>query len=118
MKNLIFAETTHNNGYYVTDGYSDNKTLRGALNAMAREIEKFVPCEGGKGFVEAVLEALKYNQTQGCYDMFTGDRKGFYVEIEHVPCASRYIYKDEEIDDIEYKDATYYICARYYDHQQ
>lgn len=98
---LIYPETRTLGNLVVIDGYSNRKTLVGAINEMGRFIAKNIDAAEGRMILDygvASLQPAKYSYG------------GYFFEIEEVPCASRIV--DEETDEIEYTDANYYLVCR------
>ena len=92
------------NGTMNIDGYSANKTLKGALKDLARELAKYDKgeAEAITKYIDDTCEMVKNGMINepGCY----------YIEAEEVGCASQY---NEETDEIETADANWYLYIRY-----
>lgn len=111
---MKFTETRIANNMMNIDGYSTNKTLRGALKDLAREVANYNEIESKAivDYIEETIDDVKngMENISGCY----------YIHAEEVPCASRYIFKDGDTDnfdvenvEIEYAPANWYLYIRY-----
>ena len=92
---------------YNVDGYSDRKTLSGAIREIGREISKIDAGEGelitkNAHTKEDALSLLVQNTSADTY----------CFEMEDVPCASRY---NEETDEVEYQEGNYYFHIRFFE---
>lgn len=99
---LIYPEIRKNDSFAVIDGYSNRKTITGAVNEMGRYIRDNVNKLEG----ETILEYGKASLIP--HTPYNND--GYFFEIEDVPCASRLV--DENSDEIEYTDANWYLVCR------
>ena len=95
---MIFTTKTERNGLIHIDGYSNKKTLNGALKDLAKEVAKYNEAEA-----KNIIDAIKFG------DEVLIDTEYYKVEVEEVGCATRYI-NDEEV---EYKEANYYLHIMY-----
>jgi len=85
------------------DGYSNKKTLKGALADLAKAIEKY-----NKGEADALRSSIKFNEIE---QVNTVPEGGVYIlEYEEVPSASNW---NEETEEMEYKPAHWYIHTRF-----
>ena len=96
---MTFPEVRETEKAYIIDGYSNAKTENGALADFGRWIAKNVNKEEGEATVKFKQETLISSKDS---------QDGYFLEIENVPCASRYINDDE----IEYKDGNFYLCCK------
>jgi hypothetical protein len=105
---IIFADAIEREHTITVDGYSDKKTVSGAVKDFGRYIEKRY--HNGEG--QAIIDIVKYgiSETNSPFASPEGSDGGYFFEIEEVPGASRY---DETTDDREYKEANYYLCMRF-----
>lgn len=87
---MIFVGTIEREETFTVDGYSKAKTINGVLGDFGRYIRDNISYRE-----ESLVPA---NVSDG----------GYFLEIEEVPCATRYI-----DNTVEYKEANYYICARF-----
>ena len=95
---MIFTTKTESNGHVHIDGYSNKKTVNGALKDLAREVTKYSESEA-----RCIIEAIKFG------DEVIIDTEEYKIECEEVGCATKYI-NDEEV---EYKEANYYLHIMY-----
>lgn len=89
----------------IIDGYSSAKTLNGVMHDIAKIMKKIDPAQSDIYLTHGKKEAeelLQCTPKDSC--------GGFFVEVEEVDCASRFI---EDTDEMEYKDGyNYYFCTR------
>ena len=111
---MKFAEIEIRNGMVNLDGYSDRKTLRGALKDLAREVAKIDKGEADciASYLDDTLEMVR----QG----MTNEPGYYYIEAQEVPCASRYKFLDGDKDnfdddnvEIEYAEGYWYLYIRF-----
>lgn len=101
---MTFVQIEKRNGMINLDGYSRNKTLKGALKDLAREVAKIDEGEGNiiteniDEYVGMIADGM-INEP-GCY----------YIEAEEVHCASRY---SEKNDEMEYAEGHWYLYIRF-----
>lgn len=101
---MTFVQIEKRNGMINLDGYSRNKTLKGALKDLAREVAKIDEGEGNTitenidEYVGMIADGM-INEP-GCY----------YIEAEEVHCASRY---SEKNDEMEYAEGHWYLYIRF-----
>lgn len=94
------------------DGYTDRKTVLGAVHEIGREVAKYDQGEG-----ELLLSAKTAAEAKGlqvlpsAYPTAEDRNNGYIFELEEVSCATRY---DEETDSCEYEDGTYYFHIRFF----
>ena len=111
---MKFVEIQNRRGMINLDGYSDRKTLRGALRDLAREVAKIDKGEaaGITNYMDETLCIVREGMTNepGCW----------YIEAQEVNGASRYIFLDGDKDnydddnlEIEYADACWYLYIRF-----
>lgn len=100
---MTFVEIEKRNGMINLDGYSRNKTLKGALKDLAREVAKL-----DKGEADAILDNL--DETAAMASDMANVPDAYYIEAQEVPCASRY---SEETDEIEYAEGRWYLYIRF-----
>lgn len=111
---MTFVQIEKRNGMINLDGYSRNKTLKGALKDLAREVAKISKIEADgilnnlDETVQMVAEGM--DNYPGCY----------VIEAEEVGCASRYKYLDgdenncsEENVEIEHAEGHWYLYIRF-----
>ena len=82
------------------DGYSNVKTINGAISDLGRYIAKHFSESEGNNLIEYKQECLM-NPTNDC---------DYFLTVEEVPCASTW---NDEAEEMEYTDANYYLCIRY-----
>ena len=93
---MIFEEMKEKDGYIFIDGYSKNKTLKGAIKDLARSV-------------------AKYNEDEANVILDSGVTivtPEYEIEILEVAQASRYIKGNVE-NGIESKMANYYCFIKY-----
>ena len=101
---MTFVQIEKRNGMINLDGYSRNKTLKGALNDLAREVAKIDEGEG-----DAITNNI--DEYMGMViDGMLNEVGCFYIEAEEVGCASRY---SEKNDEIEYAEGHWYLYIRF-----
>lgn len=103
---MTFVQIEKRNGMINLDGYSRNKTLKGALKDLAREVAKV-----DEGEADAITNNL--NETvQMVAEGMLNEAGCYYIEAEEVGCASQY---SEEKDEIEYAEGSWYLYIRFVD---
>lgn len=91
---IIKRETTT-----TIDGYSNAKTIKGALNDMGRYIEKHLNFdEGNKKEASETISIGNHSYSD------------YGVEVEEVGCATKI---DEDGNVLEYSEANFYIMVRF-----
>lgn len=101
---MTFVQIEKRNGMINLDGYSRNKTLKGALKDLAREVARI-----DEGEASAITNNL--NETvQMVAEGMPNEAGCYYIEVEEVHCASCY---SEEKDEIEYAEGNWYIYIRF-----
>jgi len=95
---MIFAQTTVRNGLVVIDGYSNKKTIKGAIADLVKEVAKINEAEA-TNLKEYGLELLGT----------TNETDEYYIECEKVCCATNMT----EDDEMEFKDANFYLMIRF-----
>jgi len=111
---MTFVQIEKRNGMINLDGYSRNKTLKGALKDLAREVAKI-----DEGEAHAITDNL--DETVQMVAEGMDNYPGCYViEAEEVGCASRYKYLDgdennysEENVEIEHAEGHWYLYIRF-----
>lgn len=80
------------------DGYSNAKTINGAISEYGRYIMKHFSESEGSALVEYKQECLIFpNDNDG----------GYFFTIEEVPSASNW---NDETEEMEYADGNWYLC--------
>lgn len=82
------------------DGYSNAKTINGAIAEFGRYIAKHFSESEGSALVEYKQECL----------MNPSSDSDYYLTIEDVPSASNW---NEETEEMEYADGNFYLCMRF-----
>lgn len=101
---MTFVQIEKRNGMINLDGYSRNKTLKGALKDLAREVGKL-----DEGEANAITNNL--NETvQMVAEGMPSEAGCYYIEAEEVHCASRY---SEKKDEMEYAEGHWYLYIRF-----
>jgi hypothetical protein len=110
---MIFVSVeTRQEGYTHIDGYSNVKTIKGAIKDLAREVAKINQNEANvlTDYIDDTIAML--NQPH--------DSPDYFIECEEVPSASRIIESSRtekiiginqiiEDYDMEYKEANFYL---------
>lgn len=98
---LIFGTAVIRQDTIDIDGYSNKKTLKGALADLAKALDKY-----DKDEADALRSSIKFNEIDPVNTVPEG---GVYIlEYEEVPSATRY----NENDEVEYKSAKWYLHTR------
>jgi hypothetical protein len=84
------------------DGYSNAKTINGAIAEFGRYIMKHFSESEGSSLVEYKQECLL--DSKKCED------GGYYFVIEEVECATNW---NENTNEMEYADGKWYLCIRF-----
>lgn len=103
---MTFVQIERRNGMINLDGYSRNKTLKGALSDLAREVAKI-----DEGEARAITDNID-EYIGMVVDGMLNEANCFYIEAEEVHCASRY---SEKKDEIEYAEGCWYLYIRFVD---
>ena len=105
VKGLIFGLADVRETYIDIDGYSNKKTLKGALSDLARAIENYSKTEA-----DSLRHCIKSNEISQAHHDRNYDFPQYILEYMDVPCAST-IVGDVNNDDyeVEYKDASWYL---------
>ncbi|MEY8352572.1 hypothetical protein AALB39_04355 [Lachnospiraceae bacterium 54-53] len=82
------------------DGYSNAKTINGAISEFGRYIVKHFSKSEGSALIENKQECL-------CFPVVDNE---YFFTIEEVPCATQW---NEESEEMEYADGNYYLCMRF-----
>jgi hypothetical protein len=104
---IIFADSIERENTITVDGYSDRKTINGAVKDFGRYIEKKYHNGEGQTIIDIVNDGI--SETNSPFASAQSSDGGYFFEIEEVPCASRY----NEIGEMEYKEANYYLVMRF-----
>lgn len=101
---MKFVQIENRKGMINLDGYSDRKTLRGALRDLAREVAKIDKGEadGIANYLDDTINLLKEGMTNepGCW----------YIEAQEVESACKW---NEDTDEMEYTDGHWYLYIRF-----
>jgi len=100
---MIFAGVRETTQLTIIDGYSNNKTVNGALKDLAKEVEKYSKIEA-----EALKDMIKDKSISNILNIDNGN-DCYYIECIEVSQAARMINDEEN----EYKDANFYIMIRF-----
>ena len=108
VKGLIFGLANVREEYIDIDGYSNKKTLKGALGDLARALEKYSKAEA-----DALRSNIKFGEISEVHYDKNFDCQQYILEYESVPCAST-IVGDIDNDDfeVEYVEANWYLHTR------
>jgi len=104
---IIFAESCERPNTITVDGYTDKKTIRGAVKDIGRFIEKVYHNGEGEHLIKMVNEGI--SETNNPF-IKAVDADSYFFDIEEVPCATR-CGQDGNVND--YADANYYFCIRF-----
>lgn len=104
VKGLIFGTAAIRPNTIDIDGYSNKKTLAGALKELARAVDKYDTGEGD--YIRTMVSA---NEMNPVYPDKNAGPDQYIIEWEEVPSAGRYNAQDE----YETKDANYYLHVRF-----
>ena len=96
---MIFVDTIERTNTITIDGYSKAKTVNGALSDLGRYIKTHISESEGQSIIDCKEESL-IPASSSC--------GGYFLEIEEVPCATKY----NDLGEIEYKDGNFYIVCR------
>lgn len=96
---MIFVGTIERPNTITIDGYSDAKTVKGALSDFGRYVKNHISETEGQAIIDYREECL-ISASSSC--------GGYFLEIEEIACAANC----NEQDEIEYKDANFYIVGR------
>ena len=97
---MKFVEITDRDGIVSIDGYSNKKTLLGAIREMGRLISALGYDEG-----DWIVRYGKESLCPNCMDPHT-----YCLEVEEVPCASQF---NEDADEMEYAEGRWYVFCRF-----
>jgi len=100
---MIFAGVRETTQFTIIDGYSNNKTVNGALKDLTKEVEKYSKIEA-----EALRDMIKDKSISNILNIDNGN-DCYYVECIEVSQAARIINDEEN----EYKDANFYTMIRF-----
>lgn len=97
---LIFATAAIRNDTIDIDGYSNKKTLKGALSDLAKALDKYNQVEA-----DGLRDSIKNNEITQVNIGGTN----YILEYEEVPTASQL---NERTGEMEYKPAKWYVHTR------
>ena len=101
---MKFVQIETRRGMVNLDGYSDRKTLRGALKDLAREVAKI-----DKGEADCITEYLD-DTLEMVRQGMTNEPGYYYIEALEVGCACQY---NEETGETKYADGHWYLYIRF-----
>lgn len=111
---MTFVQIETRNSMINLDGYSRNKTLKGALKDLAREVAKI-----DEGEARAITDYID-ETVQMVADGMANEAGAYYIGAEEVPCASRYKFLNGDEDDfsdenveIQYAEGHWYLYIRF-----
>lgn len=104
---MTFVQTEKRNGMIHLDGYSRNKTLKGALSDLAREVAKIDEGEG-RNISEYIDETA-----QMVIDGMANEPGYWYIEAEEVHCATRLKNPESTEPEMEYAEGHWYLYIRF-----
>lgn len=84
------------------DGYSNAKTINGAISEFGRYIAKHFSESEGSNITEYKQESLCSPSEE--------EASSYFFTIEEVPCAAQW---NEKTEEMEYADGNYYLCVRF-----
>ena len=87
------------------DGYSNAKTIKGALNDMGRYIEKHLDFDEGR-----LLQVANKEEAIETVSIGNHSYSDYGIEVEEVGCATKI---DEEGNIQEYSEANFYVMVRF-----
>ena len=100
---MTFVQIEKRNGMIGLDGYSRNKTLKGALKDLAREVAKIDKTEA-----DGILNNI--DEMAGMATAMMNIPNEWYIEAQEVHCASR---RSEKNDEMEYAEGHWYLYIRF-----
>lgn len=101
---LIFGRADIHENYIGIDGYSNKKTIEGALSDLAKAVEKY-----DKGEADFLRAAISNGETMQIHNDRTAGPAQYILEYEEVPSASQY---NEQTGEMEYKNGRWYVYTR------
>lgn len=104
---MTFVKVETRKGMIHLDGYSRNKTLKGALSDLAREVAKIDEGEG-RNISEYIDETA-----QMVIDGMANEPGNWYIEAEEVHCAARLKNPDSTEPEMEYAEGHWYLYIRF-----
>lgn len=104
VKGLIFGTANIRKGSIDIDGYSNKKTIAGALKELAKAVDKYYKGEG-----DYIRDMVKFNEISMSLPDKSAGVDQYIIEWEEVPSASRY----NDNNEVEYKDARWYLHVRF-----
>lgn len=105
---IIFPQKIERENAIIVDGYSDKKTLNGAIKDFGRFIENKFHNGEGQLLIDMVNDGI--DETNTPFIPAKSSDGGYFFEVEDVGCASKY---DNITEEMEYKDANFYFVIRF-----
>jgi hypothetical protein len=101
---MKFVQIENRKGMINLDGYSDRKTLRGALRDLAREVAKIDKSEADSitCYLDETVEMVKGGMVN--------ESGAYYLEAQEVESACKW---NEDTDEMEYADGHWYLYIRF-----
>jgi len=103
--NMKYVDTIKRELTTTVDGYSNAKTIKGALNDMGRYIEKHLNTDEGK-----FLQVVNKEEAEEMLSIGNHSYSDWGIEVEEVSCGCKV---DEKGNIIEYCDANFYVMVRF-----
>lgn len=100
---MKFVGAIERSNTMTVDGYSNAKTINGAISEFGRYIAKHFDETEGSALVEYKSECL----------LNPINDEDYLLTIEEVGCACNW---NEETEEMEYADGNYYLCMRFVKH--
>lgn len=101
---IIFGTAHIAPNYIDIDGYSNKKTVKGALSDLAKALEKY-----DKGEADSLRSAIKFGETEQVLPDKSLGPAQYILEYEEVPVATQ----ENEKGDMKYKPANWYVRTRF-----
>lgn len=101
---LIFGTAHIAPEFIDIDGYSNKKTIKGALSDLAKALDKY-----DKNEADGLRTAISNDETEQILPSKQDGAGQYILEYEEVPSAARY---KEGTEDMEYKPAKWYVHTR------
>lgn len=86
------------------DGYSNKKTVKGALEDLAKALDKYSKLEA-----DSLRGAISANELEQIHAVRDAGGAQYILEYEEVPGASQW---NDAKDEMEYKPAKWYVHTR------
>lgn len=102
---MIFTDVIERDNSFTIDGYSNRKTIKGAIKEFGKYIAKNYSEAEGNNLIEYQEECIQEPSQEDVRNGLTS----YFFTIEEVPCASKL---NHVTDEIEYSEANYYLCIR------